>query len=71
VEEYDNALTNSELLSLDRFSLVDSIIQHDDLELESDGNNLLAIEEDQIDKEDYEGASLDNAYNDMHWENQK
>jgi hypothetical protein len=33
--------------------------------LESDGNNLLAIEEDQIDKEDYEGASLDNTYNNM------
>ena len=44
---------------------MDSIIQPDDLELESDGNNLLAIKEDQINKEDYEGASLDNAYNDI------
>jgi hypothetical protein len=45
--------------------LIDSIIQRNNLELESDDNNLLAIEEDQIDKEDYEEASLDNIYNDM------
>jgi hypothetical protein len=44
---------------------MDSIIQHDDLELKSDGNNLLAIKENQIDKKDYEEVSLDNVYNDM------
>ena len=46
---------------------MDSVIQPDDLELESDGNNLLAIKEKQIDKEDYEGISLNNAYNNIQY----
>ena len=65
IPEDDNDLANYELLSssLDRSESINN--EYNLTEIEPYGQDEPESEKDRIDEKDYEGASLDDAYNDM------